>query len=260
MHDTVPSAGGRHRVAFFNPGSNASQVSRLRLVNPGEEEAEVSIVGIDDRGESPGSEVTTTIPAGASRTFTAAALESGGEGFEGSLGDGAGKWRLVVQSAQPIVAMSLLSDPTGHLTNLSTASERESQGPPDLVVVSPSVSNDRPVAGAAFTLSATVRNDGGAPSPATTLRYYRSSDATITTIDRAVDTDAVAGLAASGSASESVEVDVRESEPESQRHPDLTVPRVRIPVKVISDSGLNVISEFGQSDHRSERSDAGVGL
>ena len=63
-HDTVPSAGGRHRVPFFNPGSNAGQVSRLRLINPGEEAAEVSIVGVDDRGESPGSEVTTTIPAG----------------------------------------------------------------------------------------------------------------------------------------------------------------------------------------------------
>ena len=120
MHDTVPSEGGRHRIAFFNPGSNNSQVSRLRLVNPGEKAAEVTIVGVDDRGESPGSEVTTTIPAGASRTFTAAALESGGEGLEGALGDGAGKWRLVVQSAQPIVAMSLLWDPMGYLTNLST--------------------------------------------------------------------------------------------------------------------------------------------
>ena len=68
MHDTVPSAGGRHRVAMFNPGSNTNRVSHLRLVNPGEEAAEVSIVGVDDRGESPGSEVTTTIPAGASRT------------------------------------------------------------------------------------------------------------------------------------------------------------------------------------------------
>ena len=120
MHDTVPSEGGRHRIAFFNPGSNNSQVSRLRLVNPGEKAAEVTIVGVDDRGESPGSEVTTTIPAGASRTFTAAALESGGEGLEGALGDGEGKWRLVVQSAQPIVAMSLLWDPMGYLTNLST--------------------------------------------------------------------------------------------------------------------------------------------
>ena len=35
---------------------------------------------------------------------------------------------------------------------------------------------------------------------------------------------------------------------------------LRIPVKVISDSGLNVISDSGQSDHRSERSDAGVAV
>ena len=41
---------------------------------------------------------------------------------------------------------------------------------------------------------------------------------------------------------------------------DQTREPVRIPVKVISDSGLNVISDSGQSDHRSERSDAGVGL
>ena len=206
MHDVVPSEGGRHRVAFFNPGSNTSQVSRLRLVNSGEEAAEVSIVGVDDRGESPGNEVTTTIPAGASRTYTAAELELGDEGLEGALGDGEGKWRLTVESSQPLVAMSLLTDPMGHLTNLSTAPGREPQGPADLVVVSPSVSNSRPVAGTTFTLSATVRNDGDAPSPVTVLRYYRSSDATITTTDRAVGTDAVAGLAASGSVSASVEL------------------------------------------------------
>ena len=257
MHDTVPSEGGRHWVAFFNPGSNTSQVSRLRLVNPGEAAAEVSIVGVDDRSESPGSEVTTTIPAGASRAFTAAELESGDEGLDGALGDGEGKWRLTVESAQPLVAMSLLSDPMGYLTNLSSAPGREPQGPADLVVVSPSVSNSRPVAGAAFTLSATVRNDGDAPSPVTALHYYRSSDATITTTDRAVGTDAVAGLAESGSASASVElsapstpgtyyygacveavaeefdttnncstsveVDVQESESESRGQPDLMV-------------------------------------
>ena len=206
MHDTAPSEGGRHRIAFFNPASNASQVSRLRLVNPSEDAAEVSIVGVDDRGESPGSEVTTTIAAGASRTFTAAELESGGEGLQGALGDGEGKWRLVVESAQPIVAMSLLSDPTGHLTNLSTAPGRKSQGPADLVVVSPSVSNDRPVAGATFTLSATVSNTGDGDSAATMLRYYQSADATITTSDAEVGTDAVAGLAASASSDESVEL------------------------------------------------------
>ena len=56
---------------------------------------------------------------------------------------------------------------------------------------------------AAFTLSATVRNDGDGTSAATTLRYYRSTDATIATSDTAVGTDAVAVLSASGSGSES---------------------------------------------------------
>ena len=41
---------------------------------------------------------------------------------------------------------------------------------------------------------------------------------------------------------------------------DTLPPRLRIPVKVITHSGGKVISESGQSDHRSERSDAGVGL
>ena len=140
MHDTVPSAGGRHRVATFNPGSNTWRVSRLRLVNPGEEAAEVSIAGVDDRGRSSAGEVTTTIPAGASRTFTAADLESGSDGLEGMLGDGEGKWRLMVESAQPIVAMSLLSDTAGHLTNLSTA-PRNAAGSVQFVQYLPSASD-----------------------------------------------------------------------------------------------------------------------
>ena len=75
---------------------------------------------------------------------------------------------------------------------------------PDLVVESPSVSDTGPAAGAAFTLSATVRNDGDGESPATTLRYYRSPDATITATDTAVGTDAVGALAAQGTGSESI--------------------------------------------------------
>ena len=77
---------------------------------------------------------------------------------------------------------------------------------PDLVVGLPSVSDSGPAAGATFTLSATVRNDGGGSSEATTLRYYQSRDARITTSDTEVGTAAVAGLSASGSASESVEL------------------------------------------------------
>ena len=50
-------------------------------------------------------------------------------------------------------------------------------------------------------MSAGVRNQGGAASPATTLRFYQSTDATITTSDTEVGMDAVGALAASGTSS-----------------------------------------------------------
>ena len=77
---------------------------------------------------------------------------------------------------------------------------------PDLVVGSPSVSNSSPLTGASFTLSATGRNQGSGPSAATTLRYYRSTDAAITTGDTQVGTDAVGALAASGTSAESIDL------------------------------------------------------
>ena len=127
LHDLAPSGEAGHRVAIFNPGSNANQVSRLRLVNPGEEPAAVRIEGIDDAGASPGTAVEVTVAGGASRTLTSQALESGA-GLVGALGDGAGKWRLAVTSDQPVLVMSLLSSPTGHLTNLSSEPARPADG------------------------------------------------------------------------------------------------------------------------------------
>jgi len=76
---------------------------------------------------------------------------------------------------------------------------------PDLAVGA-SVSDNNPVVGATFTLSATVQNDGDGASAATTLRYYRSMDATIMTSDTEVGTDTVAELAASGTSSASFDV------------------------------------------------------
>ena len=84
--------------------------------------------------------------------------------------------------------------------------EPQVQRGPNLEVASPSVSDSGPAAGATFTLSATVRNDGSEPSAATTLRYYRSTDETITTSDTEVGTDAVVEFAASGSSSQSLDV------------------------------------------------------
>ena len=74
-------------------------------------------------------------------------------------------------------------------------------GSPDLVVESLSI-GDLPEAGERFTLSATVRNRGTGGSAATTLRYYRSTDATIDTTDTELDTDYVSRVAANETSEE----------------------------------------------------------
>ena len=100
------------------------------------------------------------------------------------------------------------SDTTNNCSTsvLVDVSEPAALTSPDLVVASASVSNSGPAVGAPFTLSATVRNDGDGNSTATTVRFYRSADATVTTSDAQVGTDTVAALAASGRASASADL------------------------------------------------------
>ena len=125
MNETVAETqsedGYRYEAVFFNPASNPRQESRLRLVNRSDADATVTVTGLDDAGEAGEEAVGLTLPAGAARMLDARALESGGDDFEGALGDGRGKWRLQVTSDQPLAVMSLLASPAGHLTNLSTA-------------------------------------------------------------------------------------------------------------------------------------------
>ena len=129
MHEGVPSQGRRRHVRFFNPASNASQLSRLRLVNPTDDEVEVTIAGRDDEGEpAPGGEVRLTLAAGEAREVSAQALESGGDGLAGRLGDGTGKWQLFVTADGAIEVMNLLESPTGHLSNLSAPGLRDLSG------------------------------------------------------------------------------------------------------------------------------------
>ena len=65
LHDTAPrDEDGSLWVPFFNPGSNRTQASRLRLVNWGETAADVAIAGTDDAGNSPGEAVRVTCRRG----------------------------------------------------------------------------------------------------------------------------------------------------------------------------------------------------
>ena len=140
MHDVVERGLAGHRVAIFNPGRNRNQRSLLRLINPGTVQAGVTISGIDDAGMASDATVGISLPAGGAKTISAAALESeadrsgadengaGFSGVEGALGPGAGKWQLMVTADHPVLVMSLLMSPTGHLTNLSTAPYRSDSG------------------------------------------------------------------------------------------------------------------------------------
>ena len=122
MNALAPMSDGRREVVFFNPASNRMQVSRLRLINPADADAAITIGGVDDTGAPPPEgAVTLTLPAGAATEITAQQLEAGADHFRGRFGDGKGKWRLFIEADQDVQAMSLLESPTGHITNLSSA-------------------------------------------------------------------------------------------------------------------------------------------
>ena len=89
-------------------------------------------------------------------------------------------------------------------TVLNTYTFEVTGSPADLVVESVSVSDSSLTPGQSFTLSATVRNQGTGQSAATTLRYYRSSNRTISTRDTEVGTDPVGALGASRTSAESI--------------------------------------------------------
>ena len=88
MHDVAPQSADGFVVATFNPAANRNQRSSLRLVNPNSLAASVTIVGVDDEGSSPGSNVSLSIPPGAARILTAPQFEAGGADLSGALGDG----------------------------------------------------------------------------------------------------------------------------------------------------------------------------
>ena len=128
MHDTLRANGGVYRVDRFNGFDDSPLASRLRLINPNHADVVVTIRGRDDRGESPGSAVQVTVPAGAAQMLGAYQLEFGA-GVAGALGDGFGNWRLTFTADGPIHAMHLLESPDGELTNLSAQPGDEPRQP-----------------------------------------------------------------------------------------------------------------------------------
>ena len=137
-------------VPVFNPASDVTHVSRLRLINPGGASAAVTISGRDDSGNAAtGGDVTLALPAGGARTLTAQQLEAGDTTnmnennenddttFTGRLGAGTGKWRLKVSSDHPLQVVNIVAATAGYWNNLSTTAISGA------APVSPEAFNDR---------------------------------------------------------------------------------------------------------------------
>ena len=121
MNEVAPTVDGKHQVAFFNPGANQTQQSMLRLINTGLDDVDAVISGIDDAGQAAGP-VRVSVPSLESVTLTAEELETGVAAgiVEGTLGRGAGKWRLSISAGPALVAKALLLS-ADKLTNLSSS-------------------------------------------------------------------------------------------------------------------------------------------
>ena len=118
--------GVRYTVPFFNPGSNRSRQSWLRIVNVGGRENHIRVFAWDANGApAPQGHVDLVLAPHAATMLSAQQLEAGDDtAFSGRFGDGAGKWRLEVAMRDfhrdtELLVMSLLRAHSGGLTNVS---------------------------------------------------------------------------------------------------------------------------------------------
>ena len=229
--------------------------------------AEIAVVGlrlrINERGEL---KVTTTSPSNEMDPSTSE------DRFFAHIVDSAG-WStqfILFSGTAGQTSSGTLSyfDTAGEPWDLPTRNSVSGSLPPsgdtvaDLVVASVSVSSDTPMPGQSFELRATVRNAGTGASTATTLRYYRSSDATISMGDTEVGTDAVSALAASSTSDGSISltapstagtyyygacVDPVSGESNSQNNCSTAV-RVTISASQMESSGFDLANENGNAE------------
>lgn len=120
------------KVFTVNPAGNTTAVSFIRVSNWGNTGGKVTVQGWDDNGTAaPGGNVTFNLAAGKSQQINSTDLENGnaGKGLTGALGDGAGKWRLVVTGEFDGMVVSSLNrnEANGTVTNLTDADNRGEQ-------------------------------------------------------------------------------------------------------------------------------------
>ena len=165
--------------------------------------------GIRNGGNGPSAATTLRYYRSTDGTFSDNDTQVGTDDVDGLAANDTGSESidLVSQPSQGkyyIACVDAITGESNTQNNCNSIQVGTTSASPDLAVGTPSVSDSSPAAGGSFTLSATVSNGGDGPSVATTLRYYQSTDGTISDSDTEVGTDAVGVLAASGTSDQSI--------------------------------------------------------
>ena len=217
ISDRNPAAGGTFVLSVIvgNDGTAAAPATRVRFVRSADEaittdDSEVGMVELPPiavAGRAGGSAVVSAPESGGTFHYGACVEAVSGESETGNN-----------CSAAVAVVVAASGEPGQPAEPGSPGPASPDPGLPDpglpepapsgadLTVAAPMASDANPAAGASFTLSATVRNGGTEYSHAATLRFFRSTDGTITAADTEVAAVQVPGVAASGSLTRSVVV------------------------------------------------------
>ena len=211
VSDRTPAAGGTFVLSVIvgNDGTAAAPATRVRFLRSADEEittddSEVGTVELPPiavAGRAGGS-VRLSAPASGGTYYYGACVEAASG--ESETGNNCSAAVAVVVAASGEPGQPAEPDQPAEPGSPGPASPEPGLPEPapsgaDLTVAAPMASDANPAAGASFTLSATVRNGGAEYSRTTTLRFFRSTDGTISVADREVAAVRVEALAASGS-------------------------------------------------------------
>ncbi|MCI5137422.1 MAG: hypothetical protein D3922_03190, partial [Candidatus Electrothrix sp. AR1] len=115
-----------------------------------------------------------------------------------------GTYYLTIDAVSPNINWSTGFGEYGNGGKYRMSVTNNASSNPDLIVISPSVSDNTLTPGQSFTVYATVKNQGTATANTSTLLYYRSTDATISTADFLIGNDAVSSLATNATSTQNI--------------------------------------------------------
>ena len=124
IHDTVVGNGNRYRIPLFEPQQSSPYGSFLRVLNLGNETAHVQVKRTEGTGTRIGRLNHRSIQPGSVDEFRPNTFDAVRDDLGVQFGDHTEDWQLELESSRPIKVMNLRSNPTGHLTNLSTVPSR----------------------------------------------------------------------------------------------------------------------------------------